>query len=161
MRGFVLQSFRFWKGWEWFWGGEVQMGKPNPPPLQPHTRSRKASLVPSPAQRPSSGIAAAPGPTSKRSSKRALEGAQNRSWEIKPRSDARLSGPIRANRFAIPTRIANILSESILASRKTSFLGIDLPKIGIAARIGRESREFQCESERRGDSRESGQVLQK
>ena len=32
---------------------------------------------------------------------------------------------------------------------------------GIAARIGRESRELQSESERRRDSRESGQVLQK
>ena len=43
---------------------------------------------------------------------------------------------------------------------RTSFLRIDLPKNGIAARIGRESREFQCESERRRDSCESGQVLQ-
>ena len=32
---------------------------------------------------------------------------------------------------------------------------------GIAARIGRESCEFQCGSERRRDSRKSGQVLQK
>ena len=36
--------------------------------------------------------------------------------------------------------------ESILASKKPIFfLRIDLPKNGIAARTGRESREFQCE----------------
>ena len=58
------------------------------------------------------------------------------------------NGPIRANRFAIRTRIVTILCESILASRKPCFLRIDFPKNGIAARIGRESREFQCESER-------------
>ena len=52
------------------------------------------------------------------------------------------SGPIRANRFAVRTRIANILCELILASKKKTFLlRIDLPKNGIAARIGRESRE--------------------
>ena len=56
-----------------------------------------------------------------------------------------LSGPIRANRFSL--------------QKKT--LQIDLPKNGIAARTGRESREFQGESERRRDSSESGQVLQK
>ena len=57
-----------------------------------------------------------------------------------------LSGPILTNRFSL---------------RNLFFLRIDLPKNGIAARIGRKSREFQCESERRRDSRESGQVLQK
>ena len=71
-----------------------------------------------------------------------------------------LSGLIRANRFSIRTRIANMLCESILASIFL-FLRVDLPKKGIAARTGHESREFQCESERRRDSRESGQVLQK
>ena len=55
-----------------------------------------------------------------------------------------LSGPIRANRFS---RFS--LRRNLFSSR------IDLP----AARTGRESREFQCESERRRDSRESGQVV--
>ena len=59
---------------------------------------------------------------------------------------SRLSGPIRANRFSL---------------RKSRFLRIDLPKYGIAARIGRKSCEVQCESEKRRDSHESGQVLQK
>ena len=52
---------------------------------------------------------------------------------------AQLSGPIRANRFS--------LRKNLLFANRPS-------KNGIAARIGRESREFQCESERRRDSRE-------
>ena len=62
----------------------------------------------------------------------------------------RLSGPIRTNQFSLSKR-----------KKKSFSLRIDLPKKGIAARTGRESREFQCESERTCDSRESGQVLQK
>ena len=72
-------------------------------------------------------------------------------WELS------LSGPICANRFAIRVRIASILCESILASQKSlHVLLIGLPDNGIAARTGRKLREFQCESERRRDSRESG-----
>ena len=44
---------------------------------------------------------------------------------------------------------------------KKKNLLLTFQKNGIAARIGRESREFQCESERRHYSRESGQVHQK
>ena len=73
---------------------------------------------------------------------------------------SKLSGPIRANRFVIRTRVANILRESILAS-KNYFLANWPSRKWIAARTGRESREFQCESERRRDPRESGEVLQK
>ena len=41
---------------------------------------------------------------------------------------------------------------------ETTFLRIDLPKTGIAARIGLESHEFQCESERGRDSPEMGRI---
>ena len=65
------------------------------------------------------------------------------------------------SRLARESRIFS--DESILASKKkTIVLQIDLPKKGIpAARTGRESREAQRESERRRDSRESGQALKK
>ena len=58
-----------------------------------------------------------------------------------------LSGPIRANRFSL--------------RKNPVFCESTFQKNGTAARTGRESREFQCESERRPDLRESGQVLQK
>ena len=47
------------------------------------------------------------------------------------------------------------------SQKKTFFLCESTFQKWIAARKGRESSEFQCESERRRDSRESGQVLQK
>ena len=45
--------------------------------------------------------------------------------------------------------------------KKEVFLANRPSRKWISARIGRESREFECESERRRDSRESGQVFQK
>ena len=59
-----------------------------------------------------------------------------------------LSGPIRASRFSL--RKKKLVLFANRPSRKW-----------IAASKGRKSREVQCESERRHDSRESGQVLQK
>ena len=58
-------------------------------------------------------------------------------------------------------RIANILCASILALGKKLFFADRPSRKRIAARTGRESPEFECESERRRDSHKSGQVLQK
>ena len=59
-------------------------------------------------------------------------------------------------------RITNIHCDSILASKKKHFFFFaNRPsRKWIAARIEGESRKFECESERRRDSRESDQVLQ-
>ena len=63
------------------------------------------------------------------------------------------------SRFARASRIFSANRFSL--REKRPFFANRPSRKWIAARIGRESREFECESERRRDSRESGQVLQK
>ena len=69
--------------------------------------------------------------------------------------------PTLVGRFArIDSRCACEFSASQFLLQKNRYFANQPSRKWIAARTGRESCEFECESERRRDSRESGQVLQ-